>query len=161
MFRPNRVQILLICAILSDGGAFRTGHHPLRLEAGHSSLKCERRVRSFHLPPLVQQKKRGAGLFLKDSDDDREGEDKFNSLGQKIFFYTLETFGYAIQFLSTLVAAGFVLNLLGYVYQWDGKEGLQIDTLPHMREQNQFKRADRELMREAPTSLPRSTLFGK
>ena len=82
-------------------------------------------------------------IFQKNEDED---EKKMGRLVVDIADKVSLFFSYIIQFLGVLFTLGLVLNIFGYAYSFDLKNGLEIDTLENRRKQVQFQK---EMMRSS------------
>lgn len=81
--------------------------------------------------------------FQKNEDEDEKKMGRLVvDLADKVSLF----FSYIIQFLGVLFTLGLVLNIFGYAYSFDFKNGLEIDTLENRRKQVQFQK---ELMRSS------------
>lgn len=82
-------------------------------------------------------------IFQKNEDEDEKKMGRLVvDLADKVSLF----FSYIIQFLGVLFTLGLVLNIFGYAYSFDLKNGLEIDTLENRRKQVQFQK---EMMRSS------------
>jgi hypothetical protein len=76
---------------------------------------------------------------LQSQGDEGDGSKKTNIFAD-IFEVIVLVFSFTIQFGGAALSLGLVLNLCGYVYSFDFKRGLEIDTIDNRRKEVQFQR---------------------
>jgi hypothetical protein len=82
------------------------------------------------------------------NNNDDEKEVTTTTPGQKLTEGVSMFYNYFILFLGVSLTGGLFLNLCGYGYVFSKAEGLRIDTLGTLREENQFRRVSKQYARE-------------
>jgi len=118
-------------------------------------LEVKNSARQHNSPSILWGKPdNDDGLETTDEEDSgtKNVANKVFSLGLDLVLNSMSLFFLVFGVTSTY---GLLLNLCGYGYHFD-KEGFQVDTLQHMREENLFKREFQRMTSESqpPSSLP-------
>lgn len=71
------------------------------------------------------------------------------NVAQKAYWAVSSVWSYTMITAGIALSLGLVLNLCGYAYQFSLERGLEIETIPRMKEINQFRSLDNT----RPTSL--------